>query len=251
MRDYAVRLGTRDEKRQGFPGGYRNVTPRPRPRSGRARHGRKTPRRGAGGPGRPAAPARGTAVATGAARWPWRPCRLTDRGDRLPMAPGRPCRRPATRGASCPRAPAPCAAPRCTSTSRPGAGRTGTPPPWPAARSGCPSAWVPRMSAAYVPCPTAPWVRPAGVPAGPRIVRRRCPGEGVPAPGRCAPERTGGQAGAFAGRRPGVPEGERRGPRGRSEPGRDGLTRRQRPDCRAVQVPVPTLPSTVSPRALW
>lgn len=199
MRDYAVRLGTRDEKRQGFPGGYRNVTPRPRPRSGRARHGRKAPRRGADGPGRPVRPGQGHRR-----RYRRGPCRLADRGDRLPVPAwphvptGRPWR-PATRGASCPRAPAPCAAPRCTSTSRPGAGRTGTPPPWPAARSGCPSAWVPRMSAAYVPCPTAPWVRPAGVPAGPRIVRRRCPGEGVPAPGRCAPERTGGQGGAFPG----------------------------------------------------
>lgn len=105
MRDYAVRLGTRDEKRQGFPGGYRNVTPRPRPRSGRARHGRKAPRRGADGPGRSAAPARGTAVATGAARaaraaraawptgYPWRPCppghtsRPATRAARLPVAP--------------------------------------------------------------------------------------------------------------------------------------------------------------------
>lgn len=101
MRDYAVRLGTRDEKRQGFPGGYRNVTPRPRPRSGRARHGRKAPRRGADGPGRPAAPARGTAVATGAARppvapgRPWRPAtraRLATRPDRPHVPTGYPWR---------------------------------------------------------------------------------------------------------------------------------------------------------------
>ncbi len=248
MRDYAVRLGTRDEKRQGFPGGYRNVTPRPRPRSGRARHGRKTPRRGAGGPGRPAAPARGTAVATGAARGAWppvapgptgaagRPCRLAAR---LPVAPPvRALPRLAPlHGVRRPVAPVPVA---------PGRPHHGQPRAAGALPRGCPAC---RLRTCHALPP----------PGSGRPVCRRDPGSsGGDAPGKAYPHPAGALRSVRAvrpaptpGRRPGVPEGERRGPRGRSEPGREDLTRRQRPDCRAVQVPVPTLPSTVSPRALW
>lgn len=101
MRDYAVRLGTRDEKRQGFPGGYRNVTPRPRPRSGRARHGGRRPGgartgRGAFRPGQghrrcyrrgPAARAAWPPAPPAPPGYPWRPRRLATRPDQLPVAP--------------------------------------------------------------------------------------------------------------------------------------------------------------------
>lgn len=101
MRDYAVRLGTRDEKRQGFPGGYRNVTPRPRPRSGHARHGRRRPggvRAGRGGlPPRPGAPPSLPArpVPPVPPGRPWRPAtraRLATRPDRPHVPTGYPWR---------------------------------------------------------------------------------------------------------------------------------------------------------------
>lgn len=247
------------------------MTPRPRPRSGHARHGRRRPggvRAGRGGlpprpgappslparpvppvpPGRPWRPATRAARAARAARLPVAPpVRALPRlaplhGVRrpvapVPVAPGRPHHGQPRAAGALPRGCPACRLRTCHALPPPGSGR-------PVCRRDPGSSGGDAPGKAY-PHPADALRSARAVRAAPSPGRRRSrPGA---APRRAVPPRPS----RSAGRRPGVLEGERRGTRGRFEPGRDGLTRRQRPDCRAVQVPVPTLPSTASPRALW